>query len=64
MSASALNLLETGWKHGKEFIGKDPFDAAVSLFGKTVVGTSLSKISTSQCAGLIGMIVSTVAPEV
>lgn len=42
----------------------DPFEAAIKVFGKSVVGTSLSKISTFQCAGLFGMIISTVAPEV
>lgn len=43
---------------------EDIFDAAISVFGKSVVGSSLSRLSTSQCAGLVGLVVSTVAPQV
>ena len=41
----------------------DPFETALNLFGRTVIGSVLSELSISQCSGLIGIILSTVAPE-
>lgn len=61
----ALTILEKGIKAGREFIGTDdPLQAAVTVLGKNVVGSFLSKLATCQCAGLIGFIVNTLAPEV
>lgn len=62
---AAAKLFEMAWKGGSEFLStKDPFEAALSLFGKNVVGSSLSKISTNQVAGLLGVIISSVQPQV
>ena len=62
---AATKLFEMAWKGGSEFLStKDPFEAALSIFGKTVVGSSLSKISTNQVAGLLGVIISSVQPQV
>ena len=63
--SNALTILEKGVKAGKEFIGTDdPLQAAVTVLGKNAVGSFLSKLATCQCAGLIGFIVNTLAPEV
>lgn len=42
----------------------DPLAAAIALGGKVGVGVSLSRFSASQCAGLIGVIVSSITPQV
>lgn len=62
---ATTKLFEMAWKGGSEFLStNDPFEAALSLFGKNVVGSSLSRISTNQVAGLLGVIISTVQPQV
>ena len=59
-------LFEFSLKTGAELMQSpdDIFQAAIKIFGKTVVGNSLSKLSATQCAGLIGVVVSTLAPQV
>ena len=42
----------------------DPLEAAITLGGKVGVGLSLSRFSVSQCAGLVGVIVSSITPQV
>ena len=42
----------------------DPLGAAIEVGGKTGVGVSLSRFSASQCAGLIGVMVTSIAPQV
>ena len=42
----------------------DSFESAIHVLGKTVVGNALSEVSLTQCCGLVGMILSTLAPEV
>ena len=42
----------------------EPFDAALQIFGKSFLGTSLSKVSATQCSGLIGMLATCISPEV
>ena len=42
----------------------DPFSAAVAVGGKAGIGAALSRISASQCAGLVGVIVSSITPQV
>lgn len=62
---SLSKLFEKGVKVGKDFIGTDdPFDAIITVIGKTAVGSFLSKMTTCQCAGLVGFIVNTLHPEV
>ena len=60
-------------KHASESIVKygaevatacDPLEAAITLGGKVGVGLSLSRFSASQCAGLVGVIVSSIMPQV
>ena len=42
----------------------DPLGAAIEVGGKTGVGVSLSRFSASQCAGLIGVMVTSITPQV
>ena len=42
----------------------DPFSAAVAVGGKAGIGAALSRFSASQCAGLVGVIVSSITPQV
>ena len=42
----------------------EPFDAALQVFGKSLLGTTFSKVSATQCSGLIGLLVSSISPEV
>ena len=52
-------------KYGTEIANScDPLTAAISVGGKTGVGAALSKFSASQCAGLVGVIVSSITPQV
>ena len=52
-------------RNGAEIISSaDSFASTIKILGRTVVGNSLSEISLTQCSGLIGLILSTVAPEV
>jgi hypothetical protein len=52
-------------KYGSEVATAcDPLEAAISLGGKVGVGLSLSRFSASQCAGLVGVIVSSITPQV
>ena len=65
ISDAALKAFESTWKKGSELFGScEPFDAALQIFGKSVLGSSFSKISATQCSGLIGMFVTTISPEV
>ena len=65
ISDAALKAFETTWKKGSEVIGScEPFDAALQIFGKSFLGTSLSKVSATQCSGLIGMLATCISPEV
>lgn len=64
-SMNLTTYLENAWKYGCELIGEpDPFSAAINIFSRSAVGNVLSKLSTSQCAGLMGLFISTVAPQV
>ena len=52
-------------KNGAELItSADSFESAIKILGRTVVGNALSEMSLTQCSGLVGVILSTVAPEV
>ena len=65
VKAVALKLFDITCKSGSEILrATDAFDAGVKLIGKTIVGQTLSKLSATQCSGLVGMIVTTVAPQV
>ena len=58
-------LTESVLKYGAEVATAcDPLSAAIAIGGKLGVGASLSKFSASQCAGLIGVIVSSITPQV
>jgi hypothetical protein len=58
-------LAECAVKYGAEVANSsDPLEAAIAVGGKTGVGVSLSRFSASQCAGLIGVIVSSISPQV
>ena len=63
--AASVALFEHAWKTGASlFKTDDPVESALEIFGKNIVQKSLSKASTFQCAGLIGVIVTSVAPQV
>ena len=56
--------LENTLKSGLEMLASvDPLETAISIFGRTMIGNALSELSISQCSGLIGMIISSLAPE-
>ena len=58
-------LAESAIKYGAEVANSsDPLQAAIAVGGKTGVGVSLSRFSASQCAGLIGVIVTSISPQV
>ena len=58
-------LIETAMKYGLELAKSfDPLVAAFDVTGSTILGTCLSKFSASQCAGLVGVIVASLAPQV
>ena len=58
-------VMESAIKYGAEIAtASDPLAAAIAIGGKIGVGASLSKFSASQCAGLIGVIVSSINPQV
>ena len=58
-------LAECAVKYGAEVANSsDPLEAAIAVGGKTGVGVSLSRFSASQCAGLIGVIVTSISPQV
>ena len=58
-------VAESAIKYGTEIATAcDPLSAAIAVGGKLGVGASLSKFSASQCAGLIGVIVSSITPQV
>ena len=59
------NLFDFAVKSGSEiFNSEDPFNTAVEVVGKKMIGNSLSKMLTSQCSGVIGLAVSSVSPNV
>jgi hypothetical protein len=58
-------LAEYAVKYGAEVANSsDPLAAASAVGGKNGVGVSLSRFSASQCAGLIGVIVTSITPQV
>ena len=61
----ATKASESVIKYGAEVATAcDPLAAAIALGGKVGVGVSLSRFSASQCAGLVGVIVSSITPQV
>ena len=62
---AAKNASEAAIKYGVEVATScDPLAAAIAIGGKVGVGVSLSRFSASQCAGLVGVIVSSITPQV
>ncbi len=62
---TASNLFEFAVRSGSEiFSSEDPFNTAVEVVGKKMIGNSLSKMLTSQCSGVSGLAVSSVSPNV
>ena len=60
----ARKSLENTLKNGVDILNSvDPFETAINIFGRSVIGSILSELSVSQCSGLIGIILSTIAPE-
>ena len=56
---------ETVIKYGSEVASScDPLAAAIAVGGKVGIGVSLSRFSASQCAGLVGVMVSSITPQV
>ena len=65
MCGVATKASESFIKYGIEVARScDPLAAAIALGGKVSVGVSLSRFTASQCAGLFGVIVSSVTPQV
>ena len=61
----SCKVTESAIKYGAEVATAcDPLAAAIAIGGKVGVGSSLSKFSASQCAGLIGVIVCSINPQV
>ena len=61
----AGKIAETAVKYGIEVATSgDPLAAAIEVGGKSGVGVALSRFSASQCAGIIGVIVSSITPHV
>ena len=55
---------QTSWKTGAEIVkATDPFDGLINICGKIAIGRSLSKFSCSQIAGLMGLFVTTLSPQ-
>lgn len=62
---SVRSVAESVIKYGLEVAtSHDPLGAAIEVGGKTGVGVSLSRFSASQCAGLIGVMVTSITPQV
>ena len=56
---------ELAVKYGVEVASScDPLAAAIAVGGKSGVGVSLSRFTASQCAGLVGVIVTSITPQV
>ena len=52
-------------KYGQEIaLSPDPLATAIEIGGKTWVGLALSRFSASQCAGIVGLIISSINPQV
>ena len=65
MHGLSCKVMESAIKYGAEVATAcDPLAAAIALGGKLGVGASLSKFSASQFAGLIGVIVCSINPQV
>ena len=65
MSGIGMKAAESCIKYGAEIATAcDPLAAAIDVGGKTGVGLSLSRFSASQCAGIVGLIVSSITPQV
>ena len=58
---AAGSAIKYGVEVAKSF---DPLAAAIAVGGKVGVGVSLSRFSASQCAGLVGVIVTSICPQV
>lgn len=59
------SVFKETWKTGAEVLKSgDPFEALITLAGKQTIGFSLSKFNYSQLAGLMGLVVTTFAPQV
>lgn len=58
-------LVEIALKYGAEFsISNNPLAAAIGITEKAIIGKCLSKFSASQCAGIVGLFVSSISPQV
>ena len=59
------NVIASTCKIGAEILqSADPFQGMINVLGKACIGKSLSKYSCSQVAGLMGLVVTTFAPQV
>ena len=65
ITSIASKAAESVFKFGADVASAiDPLEAAVTVAGKAGVGLSLSRFSASQCAGIVGVIVSSICPQV
>ena len=65
MSGFGMKVAESCIKYGAEIATAcDPLAAAIDVGGKKGVRLSLSRFSASQCAGIVGVIVSSITPQV
>ena len=63
--SKARGTSESVIKYGEEIATAcDPLAAAIAIGGKIGVGLSLSRFSASQCAGIVGLIISSINPQV
>ena len=61
----SCKLAHSAVKYGSEIANScDPLAAAIAVGGKSGIGVALSRFSASQCAGLIGVIVTSITPHV
>ena len=65
LTGRVTKAAEYAIKYGVEIASScDPLAAAIAKGGKAGVGVSLSRFSASQCAGLVGVIVTSITPQV
>ena len=61
---SASNIIEGLLKNGSQiYQSDDPLTEAIKIVGRKGIGEVLSNFSASQCAGLLGVVVTSIAPQ-
>ena len=65
MSSKTKMKSEAFIKYGQEIASSpDPLATAIEIGGRSGVGLALSRFSASQCAGIVGLMISSINPQV